>query len=375
MLYFTIFFLLFIAGFLDLSDIPSIFRNVVFWLFIFVLIVLGAIRWRTGTDWFSYLIFFTRSNTYTEFTSGAFEYGYGLIAYISKSISTDYSLFLAIFAFLTISIKGYALKQSRYGEYFLISLLIFYCYYIGDIFPIRQSLALSITLFSGKYILEKKLVPFLICVFIATLIHNSSIVFLIAYPIAFVNLKTSTAFFVLISSAIIGYVLVSLNSFEWLTKIPGLTGDAQDKLEVYSQIAAQGGDTTGGSNVDPKVSFITGLIRKIVVLVPLVYFRKQLAEKYEHFNVFFNLIVFGAVFYFILGSLVQVLKRGASYFDFFEVLVIPMFIFLGETKWQRIIIYIIVAFYGLAKLYMVLNYYWDLFIPFYTIFHDSIPRY
>ena len=374
MLYLVIFILLFIAGFLDLSDIQHVVRKIVFWLFIITFCFLGSIRWKTGTDWNSYINFFLDSNTFSQFTDGRFEFGYGVISFFSKSISSSYSIFLAIFCSLTILIKAFALRHWRYHQYFLISLLIFYSYYIGDIFPIRQSLALSIILFSGKFLIDRKLVPFLVCVYIATLIHASSFVFFVAYPLAVVNIKTKTAVIILLLSAVGGYILTTLNAFEFLGKIPFLAEDAQERLDIYSSMAARGLDTTGGSQyVDPKTSFITGLIRKIVVLIPLVIFRKQLAEKYQHFNILFNLIIFGAVFYFTLGSLMQVLKRGASYFDFFEVLVIPMLIFISNNKWQRTFIYTGIAAYSFAKLFMVISYYQDFYIPFNTIFH-SIHR-
>jgi len=338
--------------------------------------ILGGIRWRTGTDWHVYLNFFKYSETYRQFTDGRFEYGYGLLSFFVKSLSSSYSVFLAIFGIFSIGIKAFAFRQWRYNDHFLVSLLIFYGYYIGDICPIRQSLALSITIFSGQYIIERRIIPFLLCVYLATLIHASSFVFLIAYPIATVNLKTKTVFFILVISAVGGYVLTSLNSFEWLTKIPGLADDAQDKLEAYSTMASQGIDTTGGSKfVDTRTSFIVGIIRKVVVLVPLLIFRKRLSEKYEHFNILFNLIIFGAVFYFTLGTFIQVLKRGASYFDFFEVLALPLFIFICETKWQRVIVYCTIAGYSFAKLYMVISYYWDAYVPYYSIFDDVIRNY
>ena len=374
MLYFTIFLLIFIAGFLDLSDSPDIIRKVVFWLFIVILITLSAIRWKTGTDWPSYIYFFNNSNTFSQFTDGRFEFGYGLLNFIAKSISSNYSVFLGLFTLVTVLIKAQALSHWRYNQYFLISFLIYYSYYIGDMFPIRQSLALSVILFSGQYLIDRKLISFLICVYIATLFHTSSFIFFAAYPLSFIKLKTKVAVILLILSAIGGYVLTSLNAFSWLTKIPWLADEAQYKLEAYSAMASNGIDTTGGSDfVDPKTSFITGLIRKVVVLVPLILFRKKLAEKFDYFNILFNLIIFGAIFYFTLGTLIQVLKRGASYFDFFEVLVLPMLIYISNNKWQRIFIYCMIAVYSFAKLFMVLRYYWDAYVPYNTIF-DNVQR-
>jgi hypothetical protein len=374
-LYITIFIILFILGFLDLSDIPDIVRNVLFWFVIGFLFIISSLRWKTGTDWGNYLEFFVSNHSLSDFTTSHFEVGYGLLSFLSKSISTEYSIFLMIFSGLTIFLKGIALKNWRYNQYYLISLLIFFSYYIGDIFPIRQSLALSIILFSGQFIIQRKLVPFLICVYLASLFHTSSLVFFLAYPISTLHFSTKTIAVSLLGSAVLGYVLTSIGAFEWLTQIPFLSGSAQDKLEAYTYMASTGKDTTGGSEfVDSTTSFITGLLRKIVLLFPLLIFRDKLSEKFSFFNVYFNLIIFGAIFYFIFGSLMQVLKRGASYYDIFEIMVIPMFIFISNNKWYRILIYCIIAAYSAAKLFMVLSYYKDLYIPFNTIF-DKIHRF
>ena len=376
MLYFIIYFIIFLLGFLDVSYVIKLsFRKLCFITIIIIFVILGAIKWKTGTDWTPYLTYFTESHTYSNFIDSKFESGYKLLSYFIKNISSNYSVFLASFAFITILIKAYSMLDKRYSQFFLVSLLLYFAYYQGDIFPIRQSLALSIILLSGSFIISRKLVPFLICVFLASQFHTSSLIFLLAYPISFLNINTTKIIVLLIASSVLGYIMVSLQLFDWIALVPGINEDAQNRLDVYTSMAERGMDSTGTSkNVDPRISFISGLLRKVLVLVPLVIFRKKLTEKYNYFPYLFNLIIFGAIFYFSVGSLMQVMKRAASYYDIFEILVIPLFISLGQNSWQRVIIYVIVSLYGLAKLYLVLSYFWDLYVPFYTIFHHNIPR-
>ena len=374
MFYFFIFALLFCVGLLDFSNVHESFKRCCLWFFIFLFVLLASIRWQTGTDWNSYKSYFEFANTFELATSGSFEAGYALLTVILKQFTSDYSVFLGVFAFVTLLIKGVTLQYYKYSEFFLTALLLFYCYYIGDIFPIRQSCALAITLFSGKYIIERKPIHFLVCLYISTLFHSSSFVFVIAYPLAVVQINNKLIVFLLITSAITGYVLLSLNALNWLLFIPGMGDQAQDKLEAYTLITSQGKDARGTSMVDANVSLITGIVRKVIVLIPIILFRKQLTARFDFFPILFNIIILGAIFYFTLGSLMPILKRGASYFDYFEVLTLPMFVFLGKNKWQRTAIYCVIASYGFAKLYMVLSYFWDLYVPFYTIFNNSIER-
>jgi hypothetical protein len=376
MLYFIIFFAIFLLGFLDVSYVVKLsFRTLCFWVLIVVFIVLASIKWKTGTDWVPYFTYFSESNTYSNFTDSKFEGGYELFSFIIKSISSDYSFFLGSFAFITILLKAYLIADKKYSQFILVSLLLYFAYHQGDIFPIRQSLALSIVLLSGNFIIDRKPFLFLFCVFLASQFHTSSLIFLLAYPLASINIKTKNIVILLISSSVLGYVMVALQLFDWILLVPGLNEDAQNRLDIYTSMAEKGIDSTGTSkNVDPKISFISGLLRKVLVLVPLVIYRKRLSETYKFFPYLFNLIIFGAIFYLSVGSLMQVMKRAASYYDIFEILVIPLFISLGQNSWQRVMIYLFISVYALAKLYMVLNYFWDLYVPFYTIFNDDIRR-
>ena len=93
-------------------------------------------------------------------------------------------------------IKRYS-KVPLYSIFLLITLQ-FFSYYI---FTIRQSIAITILTFAIKYIKERKFFKFFIIVFLATLVHKSSILFLLMYficNIKFTNKRLGIVFCVYI---------------------------------------------------------------------------------------------------------------------------------------------------------------------------------
>lgn len=118
------------------------------------------------------------------------EKGWQLYNHIIKLIIGDrFNLFLAITAFLTL-LPIFQLIR-KYSSNPTLSVIIYasFLLYHFSFSGLRQALAISITTISYKYIVEKKIVPFVLYIGIASLIHKSASIFLIAYPLCNLNLK------------------------------------------------------------------------------------------------------------------------------------------------------------------------------------------
>ncbi|MDR1129679.1 MAG: EpsG family protein, partial [Prevotellaceae bacterium] len=154
MIYFIIFSLLFVLA--SKNFFNNLSQKLEFYLVCCLFIILGGIRWKVGTDWYSYIFFFEINSSFADFMSSmTFEPGYALLNYISKAICNDYSVFLFILAFFTVLLKARPLYF--FSTFPIFSLLIYFSFYLGDIAAVRQSLAISILVFSTFYIVEKKL--------------------------------------------------------------------------------------------------------------------------------------------------------------------------------------------------------------------------
>lgn len=375
MLYFFLFILLFLCGVFDIYKVSFKLRTLVYFSLITIIFFLGSLRWETGTDWIAYHDFFVSYNDFNSFLSKGFEIGFATLNFLVKSVTNSYTIFLAVFMFLILRYKSLLFRHQYFREYSLITLLLFYCYYLGDIFFVRQAFAISLCFYAIIFIYKKSFIRFVITIIIAGLFHSTAFLFIIAYPIGLIELKTKWIILLLVISLIIGLALTYSGNVSWLNNIPLISNISrfQEKLEVYSELT-QMGEKGFGQKTDPLVSFIVGFIRKALVLIPIIIYRKKLQSKFSFFNVLFNLIVFGAIFYFILGSISQVFKRGATYFDGAELVCLPLFLYLIKSKRERFVLYIVIGIYAFSKLYFIVNAFWDLYVPYYSIFDSFIPR-
>mgnify|MGYP001047270317 CR=1 FL=1 len=110
-----------------------------------------------------------------------------LLNYIIAIFSENVHFYLAIMAFPYVFIVSRFIY--KYAKNPVIGFLIFLSlnYYCFSFSALRHTLAASILVFSYDFLKEKKLLPFLISVFIASTFHRTALIFLIAYPIS--NLK------------------------------------------------------------------------------------------------------------------------------------------------------------------------------------------
>ena len=91
------------------------------------------------------------------------DFGYGIINYLVKSFTDEYSVLISILAIIIISIKvNFILKFAMFP---LLTMFYWFGTYMGDIFFIRQTLAVAITLIAFRFIVKKILFILLFTMF------------------------------------------------------------------------------------------------------------------------------------------------------------------------------------------------------------------
>lgn len=142
-------------------------------------LLLAALRYGIGGDYFNYKTF------YEEFLS----YGYSqfeplteILMSLNDAIFHDYRWFVAIVAVITYILSMMWVLKNSDIEYSALAVAIFLCFYFGhSLNTMIQILAASVLMWSVVFFQKRKLIPFLILVGIATLIHSSALVFLPVY--------------------------------------------------------------------------------------------------------------------------------------------------------------------------------------------------
>jgi len=190
-------------------------------LFFIVLLLISSLRSvNVGTDM---NVYFSRYSIIGETSFNelyklnelwGFEYGYMIFNKIMFSISTSYYFFTFVTSgFILFSFYKFMYKYSSNitVSYTLFILL----YFFGtSLNLIRLFLAISINLFSIKYLIDRDFARFLPIVLLATTFHTTAIVFLILYPLY--NFKFTTNSIVFLTGALVFIKLFSTQILNFL---------------------------------------------------------------------------------------------------------------------------------------------------------------
>ncbi len=163
---------------------------------------------------------------------------------------------------------------------------------------LRQSLAMSICLLSYEYAKRKRIIPFLLLIFMAVLFHKSSVIFIFVYIIC--NMKFNWKS-VSVLVAAVAVILSYADSF----------------VMFYDELTEE---TYFGEGVFDSGGLVTILIYMLAIGGTLLLSR-HLKEK-ETFSPFV-LSVLGLVIYLCRFTSVQIYERISFYFFYFLMLLFP----------------------------------------------------
>ena len=364
MIYFILFFFILLFGVLDFYGTAKINKLISVCTIGLVLILVGGLRWETGTDWINYHYYFESNYSYEDFTGGEHEYLYALFSFLIKQISSSYTVFLLVFCFTTISLKIYGFCKLSNMNFIFLTILLYYANQLGDVSSNRQSLALSFAVIGLIFIVNKNLIMFAVVTLIACYFHTSAIISFLAIPLLYININRNRLMFIIFSGFIFGLFISFTGSSNFLFSfLMGGDNYIARKLTTYDDIKELGNSTTG-SSIDPKISYILGTIRRCFVLIPSLVFFKELSGKNKNFKILLNIYVFGSLVYLIFTPIIQVLNRMSAYFDIAEFLLLPTFITISNKSYIRVMVYFIIVLYAFVKFYSTIMSFWTFYTPY-----------
>jgi hypothetical protein len=364
LLYFILAFLIYIFSIYDISiernNIISnrIFSLSIYYLLIFTLIILGGIRWLTGSDWIPYYNYFINNKTLADYTV-RFEPLYALLNFLIHFFTNSYTIFLCIFSLLVIYIKVKTIKKI--ALYPALSFYLFYCTNIGDIFAVRQSLSLSILLVSIYFIHKRDKKLFLILLIFATLVHYSSIFWIFSYYVYHKKINTTYIGIIVIASIIFGFfggilypIIINtiFKPFSFLNTI--------SKILFYS------------SRVDFGFSYqkvIVSIIKRVIFIPMFLIFRNRLIKIDKYISGILNLYIFGNIIYLLFSISATTFQRMTTPYVFTEIFILPVFLKIIRINNYKYILLFILFLYGLFKLYSAILPFASVLIPYYSIFN------
>lgn len=342
-----------------LLHIPFIFirkQKIFFFMFVSLYFTMSFIRWETGTDWETYKYFFENIETH----SYLMERGYGYLNLFVYKISSSYTSLLFTIGLIIFSFKYTTVY--KYSKNSILSLIAAFSLQRGDIFFVRQNLALAIVFFSVRYIIEKNKIKFIVCILLASLIHVSSIIFLPAYCIFNLKIKIKNLIIIFWASIFSGLLL------EKILKLLSSTLFSGSYLG-YKMVRYIGSDLSGYGNGRSWFSImLRSSINKIFLLVIFVYVFEKARKNNSLLNGFLNLYYISFIIFMIFGTINIALLRLGLYYEQFQVILFSYLTLLFKGRNQKCFVVVIVILYLFLRLKLnYLNYY-DEFVPYKTIF-------
>lgn len=278
-----------------------------FWLPLITLSLFAGIRsFRVGTDSGTYTKDFRHSlDIYNFQFDKLIEPGYQLLEYTLLRLTHNYFWLFFITALIVVYCYLTIIKRYSVNYWFSVFLFVTLGYYTFFFNGLRQGIAMAIFTIALPFLLEKKILLYLIMCFIASLFHISALFMIPFYFI--VNLRIKT--FYKIIATFLGSLLTSRFAVSYVA-------ETNDRYEGYTQVS----ESAGGYLI---LSFQ-------VILVVFVYSIIHIYKiKDKQFLKLFTFYASGVLFVVplaFLGTNPSGPQRLLNYFTWTLVLILP-FIF------------------------------------------------
>jgi hypothetical protein len=273
------------------------------YVFLFLLTCVVALRFDVGKDWQGYVDiynFYVKNDYNVNY--GAMEIGFRYLNWIFGTLDLGYEILFGMIAF--ISWMLILRSTESHLRYLFIVFLFLDGHFFWSMSGIRQFLVMSVWLFSIKYIRDKQLFLFSLCLLFGALFHLSA---LMLFPLYFIRNS-------LIGNIRIWYILYVVTLVAGITEIgPDIVRiglfSVLDKLPFYSKsVNVILGQELDLNTVKIGLGFIWQALANIYILI---YSRRVLKEHPEY-RLYFILFFIGICLFNLTYS-INIIGRFNGY--------------------------------------------------------------
>lgn len=185
----------------------------VFFLMLWLLLACRSVE--VGTDTENYKYFFaTQSNqSLSQIFNVSVEPLFKALNWLIGQVTKNFQIYLAIIGAITVIPIATLYNQDKRHSYLKIILFVNMSVFVMLFSGIRQAIAMSIGLIAFHFVKKKKLISFLITVFIAIGFHTSAFILFAMYPLYYFKLKKKHL-----------YIIVPLIAIVYIFNRPIFTG-------------------------------------------------------------------------------------------------------------------------------------------------------
>lgn len=308
----------------------------VFFLILWILLACRGIE--VGTDTENYKFYFgIHSNRYVhQIFNGDLEPLFKLINWLIGQVTKDFQIYLAIIGAITLVPIVSLYNQDKRHSYLKIILFVNMSIFVVLFSGIRQSIAMSIGLIAFHFVKKKKLIYFLITVFIAIGIHTSAFMLFAMYPLYYFKLKKKHL-----------YIIVPLIGTIYIFNQQIFTG----LLNIMTLFSSRYDDYTSLKN--------TGAVTMIICFAAFTMFayvipdEKKINDEFIGMRNFLLLVTILQCF----APLHTLAMRMNYYYILFVPIVVPMALNYADRRWKQvakvaeIVMCVFFTFYFLLNVY------------------------
>jgi hypothetical protein len=307
-----------------------------------VLVFLAGTRYQTGFDYVQYLEIFNTVNL-QNYTVKTVEFGFAALNYGLRFLGFDFNFLLVLIATFAIGLKLNFFRQ--YSPYVFLGVLNYYTigFLLNDMGQMRFGLAVGIILFAFKDFFNDRLVQAVIKILFAFLFHASAIIVL-PVILLFSKGRFSNRLMLLVVLGLMPFLFIDLRVvfYKLMFLIPLVQVRAKMLFYIYSN--------EFGSSLGFNLSFILRLIIFILLLVYVEVGKKS----YPWFQKLAFLYFYGIVLYMVFNSIADFATRTSAYFKTLDCIILPFFVTLGKTKFDKLFIFLIVVAYTFWSFYKLI---------------------
>ncbi len=278
-----------------------------------------GIRYDVGVDHLSYL------QSYEYVKEGynprnETEFLFSLFTDLFSKNYIHYSVYFSILAFIQLSLIYYAFKSERYLFPFIIFVFFTSGWFFNFMGGIRQTIVCSIFIYAAKFIKERKLFNYFICIFIGFFIHKSAI---FLFPLYFLSLNKDwfknrwIQIGLIVLSAVISNLNIWENFIDLISWLMTLVGYDDRYIHLDAQLKNSTEEFTRG------IRFYAPLL----IYILIAFFSPILKNVYKNtkINIYYNLYFIGALSFPLFFNNF-LLKRPMFYFTSLSIITSAYFI-------------------------------------------------
>ena len=330
---------------LFIEEKPTI--NYKYFLSLIIISIIVGYRYNVGVDWDGYRIAFLDSGSLT-FRENSFEFGYFIINKTMNLLGFSYQQLFFLINFIT----WYFIYKSIPNRLLFYFIFFLFCseFFFWSMNGIRQFTAISLLLFSIKYIIDRKLIKYLLLLAVASLFHKTVFFLFPLYFIPYKHLYNRTIMvgifcFSLFLANISQIVKVIEEGVSALAFLYNLQNPFLDRYFV----------ARGGLVLEEDIALGAGYLLIVLSNLFLLLMSRDIVEKNPSLKIYYFLFFLGAVIYNLSYSTLE-LTRLNQYFIIFKVhiLTFTTYYFIHYSK-KNFISYALVFLFFIIFLAAIYN--------------------